>query len=493
MIAAPTPVFLEDLPLDQAQHAPMFTMSKERGFLPREDPLAELPAQFAGLESLLRRMTIKQPDGSQGLLALGTFGETVKKELGQEMTDRVMAAIQSKDEALISALFRDYCFLTSAYLLEPVDYSFRKTGVYGTGRNVLPYHVAVPLNALAEHLGHYPYMEYASSYALVNFRRVNSGGCAPGKLGDLKTWETDNLRIIRAFEDHDGSEAGFILVHISMVAYTGMLVTAAEKVLDGAVATDRAAFNAGLKELNDVYTKINEVMDTMWGWSRPIDYLKFRSFIFGTGPKKLNSMFPEGVLYEGVSDEPMSFRGESGANDSIVPLGDNLLQITAHLPKNALADILRDFRKYRPSAQRDYVEGLEHRAVNADIAAFAEKDPESLALYICNVDQIRDIRERHWRFTKEYIIKRTDHPIATGGSPILEYLPQNLTVVLDVLSAACDKLPSSSDLSDKALAHKVEEIRARAVLQKKLLGEEVERLKAQVQGKDDKLREKTSA
>lgn len=29
-------------------------------------------------------------------------------------------------------------------------------------------------------------------------------------------------------------------------------------------------------------------------------------------------MFPNGVVYEGVSDQPMSFRGESGANDSMV-------------------------------------------------------------------------------------------------------------------------------------------------------------------------------
>lgn len=29
-------------------------------------------------------------------------------------------------------------------------------------------------------------------------------------------------------------------------------------------------------------------------------------------------MFPNGVVYEGVSDEPVHFRGESGANDSMV-------------------------------------------------------------------------------------------------------------------------------------------------------------------------------
>lgn len=34
-------------------------------------------------------------------------------------------------------------------------------------------------------------------------------------------------------------------------------------------------------------------------------------------------MFPKGVIYEGVSDEPVSFRGESGANDSMVPMCDS--------------------------------------------------------------------------------------------------------------------------------------------------------------------------
>jgi hypothetical protein len=49
------------------------------------------------------------------------------------------------------------------------------------------------------------------------------------------------------------------------------------------------------------------------------DYLKFRSFIFGTAPKEGNPMFPDGVVYSGVGDEkPTFFRGESGANDSWV-------------------------------------------------------------------------------------------------------------------------------------------------------------------------------
>jgi indoleamine 2,3-dioxygenase len=53
----------------------------------------------------------------------------------------------------------------------------------------------------------------------------------------------------------------------------------------------------------------------MWTKSKPTDYTTFRTFIFGIANQ---TMFPKGVLYEGVSEEPMFFRGESGANDSMV-------------------------------------------------------------------------------------------------------------------------------------------------------------------------------
>lgn len=54
----------------------------------------------------------------------------------------------------------------------------------------------------------------------------------------------------------------------------------------------------------------------MWGKSKPNDYLSFRVFIFGVTSQ---SMFPNGVIYEGIEDnKPLHFRGESGANDSIV-------------------------------------------------------------------------------------------------------------------------------------------------------------------------------
>lgn len=175
---APAPFLLEELPEvlgrdeDAIRKLPPFVISRQRGFLPRQDPMPALPAQFVGLTSLLERMTIHQPaDASgkrpSGLLALGQFGDAISHELrpdGPEV-QAVKAAIASGDSQLISALFRDYCFATSAYLLEPVDRSYRETGLYAPGRDVLPAQLAVPLSLLANKLGHFPYMEYASSYA----------------------------------------------------------------------------------------------------------------------------------------------------------------------------------------------------------------------------------------------------------------------------------------------------------------------------------------
>jgi indoleamine 2,3-dioxygenase len=73
------------------------------------------------------------------LLWTGDFGEAVKKEL--PLID--MSELTRPD--LITALFRDYTFLCSAYILEPCDLNWRKSGSYGLGRDVLPKQIAVPL------------------------------------------------------------------------------------------------------------------------------------------------------------------------------------------------------------------------------------------------------------------------------------------------------------------------------------------------------------
>ena len=172
-------------------------------------------------------------------------------------------------------------------------------------------------------------MEYAGSYALYNYRLADPA----------KGLDYSNLRLIRAFEhglDPSSSEAGFVLVHvdsecipnpyasvsprhpklpITVVQNSGPLVSGATAALAAVASHSRSAFEQSMEMVVTALTKVNGVMNTMWSKSKPGDYNSFRTFIFGITSQ---SMFPHGVVYQGVSDEPLSFRGESGANDSMV-------------------------------------------------------------------------------------------------------------------------------------------------------------------------------
>jgi indoleamine 2,3-dioxygenase len=65
---------------------------------------------------------------------------------------------------ILIALFRDYTFLASSYLLEPCDIMYRKKKDYGLGRDILPKNIAIPLTIVANKLNAFPFMEYALSY-----------------------------------------------------------------------------------------------------------------------------------------------------------------------------------------------------------------------------------------------------------------------------------------------------------------------------------------
>ena len=121
------------------------------------------------------------------------------------------------------------------------------------------------------------------------------------------------------------AEHGFVMIHVAMVRHTPRFVKAVTEVLQSANENDRANFVKNLDEIVKIMKEINSVMEKMWVKSNPSDYIKFRTFIMGT--KGQNEMFPNGVIYEGVDSEPKFYRGESGANDSIIPTCDNLLQL----------------------------------------------------------------------------------------------------------------------------------------------------------------------
>lgn len=102
--------------------------------------------------------------------------------------------------------------------------------------------------------------------------------------------------------------------------------------------------NKGLQQHLYALDTMNEIFKKIWTVSAPKEYLEFRTFIMGVHGN--DDIFPNGVLYKGVSDTPMRFRGETGAQDSIIPSVDNAMGLT--YPRNSLTEYLFEMRKYRP-------------------------------------------------------------------------------------------------------------------------------------------------
>jgi indoleamine 2,3-dioxygenase len=121
-------------------------VSTSRGFLPRTDPVVSLPKEFEALESILTNMPIKTAAGEPGLLANGTLGDAVLHDL-PDLSNEIEK--YKCDLPLMNALYRDYSFLASAYLLEPCHLSFTKGEGYGLGRQTLPKNIALPIAKVA--------------------------------------------------------------------------------------------------------------------------------------------------------------------------------------------------------------------------------------------------------------------------------------------------------------------------------------------------------
>ena len=67
--------------------------------------------------------------------------------------------------------------------------------------------------------------------------------------------------------------------------------------------------------------------------------------------------FFEGVVYEGVDSAPMDFRGETGAQSSVIPTVVAFFKVP-HEP-SMLTDHLADMRRFMPREHRELIEQVE--------------------------------------------------------------------------------------------------------------------------------------
>ena len=410
-----------------------FEVNHLNGFLPKKSPLAVLPERYSELQVLIDEMPIKKANGQGGLLSIeGAIEDAVKK------LKNYKDLVKNEDDIFINqALFRAYAFLTSAYLLAPSHFSFQKTKKYGKAHRLLPSQLSEPFVLVSEKLDVYPFIDYHYAYSLGNYVKIDSS----------KGYEWENLAMAAKFSGMD-DERGFIMLHVDINQHSPQLVGS---ILDFLKSKDNSGVNQSLNNCLSSMKSINERRQIMWQASRWKHYNDFRVFIMGI--KGNDEIFGDGVIYEGVSEEPVQYRGQTGAQDNIIPTADIFTGVIDYYPSNDLTKYLLDLRSYRPKCIQNFLSDLkdemkENRLFNS---IKKSENEEGLCLLIQILDEIYYFRNGHWQFVQKYIMANTKYAKATGGTPIISWIPNQITAVLNYMSDVLELIPDNSSFLDKAL------------------------------------------
>lgn len=398
----------------------VFDVSPTKGFLPIHDPLPSLPEEFIHLQTAISRLpeTIKIPN---------QIVEVVKGI--PDYTDIIHS--ESVNPFIFQALFRAYTFIASAYTLELSYQVFVDTGKYGPARRMIPANIARPLVLVAERLKVYPWLDYHYAYSLGNYVKIDPSGSLDWK----------NLGMACSFTGGQ-DEVGFIMLHVYINELSPALI-------DSVMKYKESEDSCHLASVAQVMRKINDRRKEMWEASRSERYNDFRIFIMGI--KGNTELFGDGVVYQGCyDDQPQQFRGQTGAQDNIIPMMDIFTGVVDYYPQNKLTEYLIDLRSYRPVCIQDFLTDLRsHYSDNPVISKLLrEKDANGLLYLLQIVEQIYLFRNGHWSFIQKYIMANTKYENATGGTPIISWVPNQIQCVLTYGEKIIQSIDDLTDIFD---------------------------------------------
>lgn len=363
------------------------------GFLPLEDPLLRLPSAFDAWEEVAHALP---------KLNLSTYLRATVNDLPPCPVDQLQTTRERERAMTLLA------FLANSYVFAPDQ----------PVATCLPANLARAWVAVAKRLGRPPMLTYAS-HALYNWRRLDPTG--PIALG--------NLTLIQNFLG-GMDEEWFTTVHINIEAAAGrglaVLLPA-----QAAVEQDNATALAGcLNEMAVTLQTLHDLLSRMPERCDPhIYYHRVRPWIFGW---KDNPLLPGGMIYSGVAewgDEPQQFRGETGAQSSVIYAFDAALGITHEF--DAMRAYLLEMRDYMPVQDRAFIETVERGpALRAYVAAHKGTKPWLCDAYNACLEKLQQFRQLHIEYAALYIIKPAQGAkqgeVGTGGTPFTVYLKKHI-------------------------------------------------------------------
>ena len=72
------------------------------------------------------------------------------------------------------------------------------------------------------------------------------------------------------------------------------------------------------------------------------------------------------------------------------------------------------------------------------------ENEEGFCLLLQILDEIYYFRNGHWQFVQKYIMANTKYAKATGGTPIISWIPNQITAVLNYMSDVIDLIPAGT-------------------------------------------------
>ena len=342
------------------------------GFLPHPDPLRRLPGELESLDELGQNLPSLLED------------KDVRHYLREFKVPHW--SNDTLDPADVPALRLYYVrlgFVASGYINQ----------IGQPPATTLPKNIAVPLCHAAKVLDRPPILSY-DGYALYNWKRFDPSG--PIALGNIDT--------IQNFV-HLYDERWFILVHVEIESIAAEALDGIAACATATTANDPTGVTAALFRVAEAVRKMGTVLRRIPEKMDPHVYFRaFRPYI----------RFFENVVYEGVDQTPASYRGETGAQSSVVPALVAFMKIP-HKP-SMLMNHLADMRRFMPA---------DHRALLAEIAAMPDPRPLARAdAYNSVLEEVAKFREIHFGWADMYIHQRVADPRGTGGTPYRQWLQQ---------------------------------------------------------------------
>jgi len=349
-----------------------------RGFLPEADPLAAFSpnSEFTALDEIGRDLPSLLHDRN-----FRQYARTLNIPLWPNNGARL------EDRAALKLYYVRVGFLASAYVNQ----------VGQPPATTLPANLAALLYRACQLLRRPPILSY-DGYALYNWKRFRKNG--PIALGNIDTIQN----FVHLYDEH-----WFILVHVEIEAIAATILDAVARIELALAKGDESSIDpalwdiaAAIRDQVRVLRRIPEHMDPA------LYYRTFRPYI----------RFFENVSYEGVQPGAgtlsMNFRGETGAQSSIMPTLVAFMKIP-HKP-SMLTDHLANMRTYMPFEHRTLIDRVQ--AMPA-IRGLASKEPFNAIL-----EAIAEFRSTHYGWAQEYIDRWTTDPRGTGGTPYMQWLDQ---------------------------------------------------------------------